>query len=356
MRGDLKNGSGSFKIDDHDSRDFIVVANKKTQIPHMINLQNHCPPIKSDKQIASSITHTVLSALYTMVNIDILGETNDKYVNKYRKHRIRKSSSYYEMQHYMKNDYRDSVSERSLFNIITKNKKNNNITFREVLTAMYHSPHLTVDKKNDKSVGIYKINEYARIQNSGKNKNIRKRTKRKIIKDMKIILSSGIPIIGSIFMVKPLGKINKTDGFVNYTIKEKKYGSYQSVLIVGYNDSPTNSLEGYFIFKNSWGNQWGNKGYGYVSYDEILNNKIGDMYIISKFSFDYYSNSGNKKLLYDVSSLNLPLFINKNNNNNNNDNDSDSISISINDKNINISIDENTDTNNCVEIEIEIEL
>lgn len=41
--------------------------------------------------------------------------------------------------------------------------------------------------------------------------------------------------------------------------KTENYGAHV-VTIVGYNDKG-------FIFKNSWGNQWGDNGYGYISFD-----------------------------------------------------------------------------------------
>ena len=41
---------------------------------------------------------------------------------------------------------------------------------------------------------------------------------------------------------------------------------------------------GHLIFKNSWGDKWGDNGYGYLPYNYILNNKCFDLWILENES------------------------------------------------------------------------
>jgi C1A family cysteine protease len=49
-------------------------------------------------------------------------------------------------------------------------------------------------------------------------------------------------------------------------------GMFHSVAIVGYADDHTLDTGGYWIVKNSWGDFWGDDGYGYVKYGVIERN------------------------------------------------------------------------------------
>ena len=46
--------------------------------------------------------------------------------------------------------------------------------------------------------------------------------------------------------------------------------AYHSVIITGFTDDPSAPGGGYWHIKNSWGTQWGDDGYGYVSYETGL--------------------------------------------------------------------------------------
>ena len=55
-----------------------------------------------------------------------------------------------------------------------------------------------------------------------------------------------------------------------------------AVLIVGFDDNYLNKNKGYFICRNSWGVNWGDKGYFYMPYDVIKDSKMSfDFWIIT---------------------------------------------------------------------------
>jgi C1A family cysteine protease len=68
-------------------------------------------------------------------------------------------------------------------------------------------------------------------------------------------LSRGVlTAVPSGYEVLPDGKIN---------------GANHGVVVVGYCDDANLASGGYWIVKNSWGNSWGDSGYGYILYGDI---------------------------------------------------------------------------------------
>jgi len=66
------------------------------------------------------------------------------------------------------------------------------------------------------------------------------------------------------------GEVNRTGVMVMPQQNEQLLGGH-AVLAVGYDDTRR-----VFIIRNSWGEQWGDKGYFYMPYDFIVNNNMAD--------------------------------------------------------------------------------
>ena len=103
--------------------------------------------------------------------------------------------------------------------------------------------------------------------------------------DMKKALINKNPVIIGFIVYSSFNKINKT-GIMSYpsTTKERVLGGH-AVVIVGFNDNYLNTNKGYFICRNSWGVNWGDKGYFYMPYDVIKNRNMSfDFWIITSIT------------------------------------------------------------------------
>lgn len=268
-----------YHIDKHDNRDYIIIADE-TKIPSSIDLSNYCQPTSQTK---SCMTHVVLSALNTMVNLEMARDIREEKMYK-QKIVPKKKSGARTVYDYINNNKVNYFSERFLFDIISKLKKPD-AGYRDILKTIYNSHHLALDVEDKKQVAVYNIHEFARIEKSGKCGNINMEEKRKIVNDMKSVLASGVPIIGTIPFTKNTSK-KKGNGSVKHKEKHRKYIKNHGVLFVGYNDCPMVG-EKYFIFQNSLGKRWGTNGFGTITYEEFINYKIADLWVITDFSMEY---------------------------------------------------------------------
>jgi C1A family cysteine protease len=91
------------------------------------------------------------------------------------------------------------------------------------------------------------------------------------LKSIKEVLASGNPILMGILIYSSFennNSINKGVISIPNINNEQLLGGH-AILLVGYDDKTK-----VFKFQNSWGEEWGDKGYGYIPYEYILNNNL----------------------------------------------------------------------------------
>ena len=98
---------------------------------------------------------------------------------------------------------------------------------------------------------------------------------------IKEVIADGSPIVVGIILYSSFESTNANKyGLIPMpdTKTEKLLGGH-AILLVGYHDNTK-----VFKFQNSWGTSWGDKGYGYISYDYILDNTLAFDLCTVKFS------------------------------------------------------------------------
>jgi hypothetical protein len=101
---------------------------------------------------------------------------------------------------------------------------------------------------------------------------------------LRLVLDNKVPIIGAFSCPKSIGSWGTFNtGFVG---SDELDGTGHAVLFVGYDDNMEKTYEdgskekGFLIFKNSWGSNWGDDGYGYLPYSYVAEHKTHDFWII----------------------------------------------------------------------------
>ncbi len=122
---------------------------------------------------------------------------------------------------------------------------------------------------------------YYRLDPPGKSKNV-------LLKEIKLLLRHGLP---SIFGFTVFSSIRQAShqGLIPYPSPgEKRHGGH-AVLAVGYdnaikikNAEDGRETKGALLIKNSWGTSWGDRGYGWLPYEYVLNGLAVDWWSLLK--------------------------------------------------------------------------
>lgn len=230
-------------------KDKIITSIQPYNVKKNIDFREFCPQVSEVTDIVSCTINVVLSCLQTMLNIEYNYIIKNKSIKKKKislnKHHI--------------------LDELNIFNLI-KLKYSKKFSLRDVLHYL---------SKND---SIFKINQYLRISNTGyhfDNSNLSKYKKNSnIINTIKQFLSLNIPVISAIYVSSDY--YDSKTGIYEYSNKYKDSLFKYPILIVGYNDNTKS-----FVFQNSWGKNWGDKGFGYISYKFFKRRKILDTWVIT---------------------------------------------------------------------------
>lgn len=116
----------------------------------------------------------------------------------------------------------------------------------------------SMDIATDQKAKDYIIKAYTSLTNT-----FGRITKNEVI-TIKKSISENKPVIFSVKCFKSLTKTGK-DGIWNVEQNDEFIGNH-AICIVGYDD---NKLDGAFEVMNSWGTEWGNQGFFWITYEQI---------------------------------------------------------------------------------------
>lgn len=120
-------------------------------------------------------------------------------------------------------------------------------------------PHATAHKKADR----WKLGSYHRCD---------------MVTDIKAALAKGYPVVGGFSCYENMFTWDVYQSGIIPMPSGGQYGGH-AVLFVGYDDA-TNR----FTFKNSWGTEWGDEGYGTLPYDYVSQRLAGDFWAMAQES------------------------------------------------------------------------
>jgi len=109
-----------------------------------------------------------------------------------------------------------------------------------------------------------------------------------LLKRIKSFIAAGIPSMFG-FSVYDSIEQSRNDGKIPFPSNVEKIIGGHAIVAVGYDDSMTieniyskEKTVGALLIRNSWGEDWGDKGYGWIPYEYILKSIAVDWWIILK--------------------------------------------------------------------------
>ncbi len=112
--------------------------------------------------------------------------------------------------------------------------------------------------------------------------------RKQVLADIKLHLSNNIPIICGFTCYSSMdGPVN--DGDIPYPAPKERVEGGHAVVIAGYDDDKViinpydkSKTTGALLIRNSWGTDWGLKGYGWLPYDYVLKGLAVDFWVLLK--------------------------------------------------------------------------
>ena len=100
--------------------------------------------------------------------------------------------------------------------------------------------------------------------------------------ELKQALAQGFPVVAGIMIYESFESEHVADtGYVSMPNPREQLLGGHCILIVGYNDA-----NNHLIVRNSWGTEWGDKGYFYLPYGYINPALMSDLWVVNAITSD----------------------------------------------------------------------
>jgi len=140
----------------------------------------------------------------------------------------------------------------------------------------------------------YKTAQYFRLD--GQN-NI---SEKDLLKQIKLSIASKIPAIFGFSVYSSISFAEQNGGKIPFPCEQDKFEGGHAMVAVGYDDdiscvNPISNYEteGALLVRNSWGERWGDEGYGWLPYEYVLKKLAVDWWTILE---NEWVDTGNFKL------------------------------------------------------------
>lgn len=108
---------------------------------------------------------------------------------------------------------------------------------------------------------------------------------RELLAQIKLVLVAGFPCMFGFTVYDSIHTAANTKGHIPYPTKDSKREGGHAAVAVGYDDSKqvkNAPHPGAFLIRNSWGVDWGDRGYGWLPYDYVLSGLARDWWSLIK--------------------------------------------------------------------------
>lgn len=237
----------SLKKDKADSRDYIFKATAvASTLPQKVDIRSQMSPIVDQGNLGSCTANAIASGLREYLEL----KAQDTYVA------LSRLYLYWHERYLEGTVSTDSGAEiRDGMKVLNSLGVCPEVDFPYVISTYKNTP----STKAEADAAQYKIAEYSRVSN---------------ITALKTSLAASYPVVIGFYVYSSFESDAVTEtGIVPLPKTGEELLGGHAVLAVGYDDSTS-----YVICRNSWGADWGDKGYFYLPYTFWSKNLVMDMW------------------------------------------------------------------------------
>jgi C1A family cysteine protease len=266
----LQNKGTGWIADLDDEQDKVNLINISKGLPTSVNLQEWCSPIENQGKINSCTAHAAITLVEYFQK-----RASGKYLDASRLFLYKVTRNLLHYQEDKGANARTTMKALAMFGVPPEEYW----TYDE--TKLYEEPPAFCYALASE----YKALEYYRIDAKGITRDV-------VLQQIKANLAANRPLMfGSILYRGPLQQAMKT-GMIPAPTDEDTHTPLvgHTMATVGYDDNikikntdPTGiETTGAFLIKNSWGEEWGDRGYGWLPYEYVLRPLSNDWWTILK--------------------------------------------------------------------------
>ncbi len=239
-----------------------------SDIPNTVDLSNYMPPAGNQSPQNSCVAWAVGYANYSYINRN---KSNCNYITN---NNLNASCLF--SPSFIYNQINSGQNKGTYFQDAFRIMQSQGISTLKEMPYVPNNWWYQPDENALASAKNYKISSYWQLGQTGED----------LFLEAKAFLAKGVPIITS---VKVDDYLKRTQNFPTPYVWSYQNGNFEqmghAILIVGYDETKQ-----YFKFINSYGKNWGNNGYGYISYT-MFKRVVNEAFIIkTKFGSEDVNN------------------------------------------------------------------
>ena len=243
--------------DPEDSRDYLFPVDRTATLPGDYDLRDHCNPIEDQLSIGSCTANAVVGAC-EMFNLTDYSRLFNYYTSRESINYLGHEGSTLRAALRMANKFGLPLETTWPYDLTLEEVKPSDAAYTEAITQT--------------------LGAYYRIPNP----DTYQPTPNDMVFGIKQALAMGFPVAAAVMVGEKIRTLQPGEVYpnINRLVGNASIGGH-AIVLVGYQESQDGNTN--FIFRNSWGSDWGDKGYGLMKWTALAYDVI-DLWIPMNFA------------------------------------------------------------------------
>jgi len=244
----------------------VGVSDNKTALEVAVSLKEYFSPVEDQKNLGSCTANAAAGVVEYFEN-----RAFGKYTNASRLFIYKTTRNLMNETGDTGAFLRSTMGALAIFGVIPEEYYPYNVDNFDSEPSSFHYAYA----QNFQSISYYRLDPIGTSSNE-------------LLNNIKVHVSKGIPSMFGFTVYESYVDAGK-NGKIPYPSKNEKIVGGHAIVVAGYDDNITiinkrgkKETKGALLIRNSWGDQWGLDGYGWLPYDYVINGLAVDFWVLIK--------------------------------------------------------------------------